>query len=363
MSTVAVVGAGDKETSMSQTITQSSTVDERAETVRLGLIGSGWIGKFHAETIAQRIPGAVLEAVADPQPGAAERVAAPLGVAKTYLDSADLLADSAVDGVVISSPAFTHTDLVVAAARAGKAVFVEKPMALTLADADRAINAAAEAGVPLQVGFNRRYSTDFAAAHAVVERGGVGTPQLLRSLTRDPGLANPGAVKPWTIFLETLIHDFDTLNWFNPGARAVEVFAKADALVAPEFKESGLLDTALVTIRYGNGALASAEANFSAVYGYDVRGEVFGSAGMVTAGDVRSTSMRHYSAAGQETTTTRLNIDLFHQAYTDELVSFVHAIRTGVVTGARGEDARAALAIALACITSVEENRPVAIEA
>lgn len=335
--------------------------------VALGLIGSGWIGAFHAETIAQRIPGARLAAVADPRPGAAERVAEPLGCATTYLDAGALLADPSVDGVVISSPAFTHTDLVVAAAEAGKAVFVEKPMALTLADADRAIAAASAAGVPLRTGFNRRFSRDFAEARAVVSSGGIGTPQLMRSLTRDPGLANPGGVKPWTIFLETLIHDFDALNWFNAEARPVEVFAIADALVAPEFKDAGLLDTAVVTIRYDNGAIATAEANFSAAYGYDVRGEVFGSAGMVTAGDVHASSARHFTAAGASGATTRINTALFHQAYTDELVSFAAAVRgegaptLDQVTPARGEDARAALAIALACIASVEEHRPVAL--
>lgn len=332
-----------------------------ATPVRLGLIGSGWIGEFHAETIARRIPGAVLEAVADPRPGAAAQVAEPLGTAKTYLDAEELITDPAIDGVVISSPAFTHADLVVAAATAGKAVFVEKPMALTLEDADRAIAAADTAQVPLQVGFNRRFSPDFADAQRIVTEGGIGSPQLLRSLTRDPGLANPGAVKPWTIFLETLIHDFDTLNWLNPGARPVEVFAAADALVAPEFKENGLLDTAVVTVRYDNGAIATAEANFSAAYGYDVRGEVFGSAGMVTVGDVRTSSTRHYSAAGAMAATTRLNMDLFHQAYTDELVAFAGAVRSGKVTGATGRDARAALTIALACVASVKQRTSVSI--
>jgi myo-inositol 2-dehydrogenase/D-chiro-inositol 1-dehydrogenase len=324
--------------------------------VRLGLIGSGWIGAFHAQSIVRRIAETELVAVADPVPGAAERVAAPLGVERTYLDAADLIADPAVEGVVISSPAFTHTDLVVAAAEAGKAVFVEKPMALTLEDADRAVAAAASGGVPLQVGFNRRFATDFAAAHRLVREGRVGTPQLLRSLTRDPGLANPGAVKPWTIFNETLIHDFDTLNWFNAGAQPVEVVALADALVAPEFKATGLLDTAVVTIRYDNGALAVAEANFQAVYGYDIRGEVFGSAGMVTAGDIHATSARYFGTEGATAETTRLNIDLFQQAYTDELASFAAAVRSGEVAGARGEDARAALALALACRASVERR-------
>ncbi len=92
-------------------------------------------------------------------------------------------------------------------------------MALTLSDADRAIAAARDAGVALQVGFNRRFAPDFAAAHAAIVAGSVGTPQLMRSLTRDPGLANPGGVPPWTVFTQTLIHDFDTLLWLNPGAQ------------------------------------------------------------------------------------------------------------------------------------------------
>jgi myo-inositol 2-dehydrogenase / D-chiro-inositol 1-dehydrogenase len=158
----------------------------------------------------------------------------------------------------------------------------------------------------------------FREAHDVVAAGGIGTPQLLRSLTRDPGLTNPGAVPPWTIFTQTLIHDFDSINWLNPGAEPVEVYATADALVAPDFKDAGLLDTAIVVVKFDNGAIATAEANFSAVYGYDVRAEVFGSAGMVTAGDA--------------------------------------ALKEPDVTGV---DARRALAIALASIESYKNRSPV----
>lgn len=331
--------------------------------VRLGLIGAGAIGAFHAESIARRIPDAMLSGVADPAPGAAERVAARFVGCAALTDPVELISRDDVDGVVIASPASTHTDLVVESARAGKAVFVEKPMALTLEDAQRAIDAAAAAGVPLQVGFNRRFDADFAEAHRVVADHRVGTPQLLRSLTRDPGLSNPGAVKPWTIFLETLIHDFDTVNWFNQEARAVRVFAVADALVAPAYRASGLLDTAVVTITYDNGAIAVAEASFSASYGYDVRGEVFGSEGMVTAGDVRTASTRLYDAEGSHAATARLNTQLFRQAYTDELASFVAAARSGIVSGARGEDARAALAIALAAIDSHRSGQPALVPA
>ena len=237
------------------------------------------MGSFHAATIARRLPGVRLAAVADPTPGAAERLVSDLGSGRATTDPADVLADPDVDGVVIASPALTHTDLVVAAAAAGKAVFCEKPMATDLGGANRAVAAARKAGVVLQVGFNRRFAPDFRAAQAAVADGWIGTVQLMRSLTRDPHLANPGAVRLWTIFLEMLIHDFDTLAWLNPGARPVSVYAVADALVAPQHKADGLLDTAVVVIRYDNGAIATAEASFQAVYGYDVRAEVLGSAG------------------------------------------------------------------------------------
>jgi myo-inositol 2-dehydrogenase/D-chiro-inositol 1-dehydrogenase len=130
-----------------------------------------------------------------------------------------MFADPDVEGVLIASSARLHTELVVAAAEAGKAIWVEKPMAFTLEDADRSIAVARAAGVPLQVGFNRRFAADFAAAHDVIASGGIGSVQLLRSLTRDPGLGNPGGVPPWTIYRETLIHDFDTLLWFADGAK------------------------------------------------------------------------------------------------------------------------------------------------
>ena len=327
--------------------------------VGVGLVGAGAIGAFHGESLAWRVPGARLAGVADPAPGAAEGLAARLGCARATTDPTELLADPSVQAVVIAAPARFHADLVEAAAGAGKAVFCEKPMALTLADADRAVAAAEAAGVPLQIGFNRRFDAGFRAAHDLVAAGRVGTPQLLRSLTRDPGIPDPGRVPPSGIFLETLIHDFDTLRHLNPGAEPVEVYAVTDALAYPDYKDQGLQDTAVVVIRFDNGAMATAEASFNAVYGYDVRGEVFGSAGMVTAGDPRRTTMAHYGAEGVAADTWRRNIDLFHDAYTAELAAFVDCARTGATPDPTGRDARAALAIALAAIRSAETGGPV----
>jgi myo-inositol 2-dehydrogenase / D-chiro-inositol 1-dehydrogenase len=328
-----------------------------APSVRVGLVGAGRIGTSHAEVIARRVPGATLVAVADPRPGVAEALAAPLD-ARGVVDPGEIFAADDIDAVVITASSEAHCELVVAAATAGKAVFCEKPMSLTLEDADRAIAAARSAGVPLQVGFNRRFARDFTAAHDAIVRGAIGTPQLMRSLTRDPGLANPGGVPPWTVFTQTLIHDFDALLWLNPGASPVEVYATADALVAPEFKESGLLDTAVVVITFDNGARAVAEASFSAAYGYDVRAEVFGSAGMVTAGTTERTRMWLHDATGRHAETARSDVDLFIDAYTAEFVEFTDAVRQGRQPAVTGEDARRALAVALACIESCTTNAP-----
>ena len=330
--------------------------------VGVALIGSGRMGSFHGETVSRRIPGARLVAVADPAPGAAERMAGVLGADRTYTDVARLWDDPAVDAVIVAAPARTHADLVVAAARAGRSVFCEKPMAVTLADADRAIDAARAADIVLQVGFNRRFAPDWVAARGLIDTGRLGTPRLLRSLTRDPGGFDPSRVPPDTIFLETLIHDFDTLRFLNPGAEAVEVVATADALVEPDWRDRGLLDTAVVVVRFDNGALGTAEACFEAAYGYDVRGEVLGSGGMAQMGDGRRTGMTYSDAAGRSVETVRGDQELFADAYTAELTAFVDAVRTGTPAPVTGEDARGALMIALAAAESVRAGGPVRID-
>lgn len=333
-----------------------------SETVRVALIGSGRMGSFHGETVSRRLPGARLVAVADPAPGAAERLAGELGAERAYSDPAEVFADDQVDAVVIAAPARFHTGLVVAAAAGGKAVFCEKPMALTLADADRAIDAARAAGVVLQVGFNRRFAPDWQAARALLDDGRLGTPRQLRSLTRDPGGFDPSRVPPDTIFFETLIHDFDTLRFLNPGAEPVEVYATADALVEPDWRSRGLLDTAVVLVRFDNGAVGTAEACFEAAYGYDVRGEVFGSGGMATLGDGRRTGMTFSGPDGRSAETVRSDQELFPGAYAAELAAFADAVRTGTAAPVTGEDARGALVIALAAAESVRAGRPVRVD-
>lgn len=343
------------------------------EPLRVAVIGTGWIGAFHARTVAEYLPDALLHVVADPAPGRAAELAARLGCPNYTEDIADVFADERVDAVVIGAPSAAHAGLIAQAAAAGKHIFCEKPTAHSLADLDAALEAVERAAVVLQVGFNRRFSADFVRAAEQVRAGAVGTPQLLRSLTRDPqvagGLPNASGIRPHVIFTETLIHDFDTLNWLNPGAEVTEVHVMADALVAPEQREAGLLDTAVATLRYSNGAIAVAEANFSASYGYDVRGEVFGSAGMVQAGHPVQLSSVSYDAQGGHVPTERLNVELFADAYRAQLAAFVRKLR-GLREGTAdaglsvpsGRDARAALRVALAALESAETGLPVKLE-
>ena len=333
-----------------------------AEPLRVALIGSGRMGAFHGATLATRLPNARLVAVADPAPGAAERLADQLGTERAYTDAAAAFADPDVEAVVIAAPARFHAELVVAAAGAGKAVFCEKPMAMTIADADRAIDAARGNGVPLQVGFNRRFAADWRAARSLLDEGTLGIPRILRSVTRDPGGFDPSRVAPDTIFLETLIHDFDTLCFLNPGAAPVQVYATADALVEPDWKDRGLLDTAVVVVTFDNGATGVAEACFQASYGYDVRGEVFGSGGMATMGDGRVTGMTFSGPAGQTASTVRSDQELLSAAYVAELSAFADAVRRGGAVPVTGADARRALSIALAAAASVRIGMPVRIE-
>jgi len=336
-------------------------VNQARTEINVGLIGAGRVGTSHAQILAERVPGARLVMVADPRLDAGDALAGRFG-ARSTTDPFELIDDAVVDAVVIAASAEAHSQLIIVAAGAGKPIFCEKPASLTLPDLDAALAAVAAAGVTLQVGFNRRFAADFRAAHDAIAAGAIGALQLMRSLTRDPGLVNPDGVPPWTIFLQTLIHDFDTLLWLNPGAEPVEVYATADALVAPDYKASGLLDTAVVVITFDNGARAVAEASFSATYGYDVRGEVFGSAGMVTAGDGARTSMVLRNITGAHQDTARGDVELLGAAYVAEFVEFVAAVREGRDPYVTGHDARRALAVALACIESVKTNAPVTVD-
>lgn len=341
--------------------------------VRVGVIGVGWMGRFHARTVAERVPGLVLAAIADPDRAATDALARRLGVSKVTADPETVLADPDIDAVVIASPPRFHPIQLSHASAAGKAIFCEKPAALSLPDLDAALGEVGKAGTPLQIGFNRRYAAAFSRAYGLIGDGAVGVPHLLRSLTRDPAPLDPDTIKPNAIFIETLIHDFDILNWFNGTAVALDVRAVAAALIRPDCADAGLLDTAVVTVRYDNGAIATAEASLQTSYGYDVRLEVFGPEGMVTAGGGPQPDTRRHGPDGVIAGTVQRNVELFRDAYVGELTDFRDLVRAWWSGRdpvefvcqrpqmAGGRDIRVAFAVAQAAIDSYASGTAIAV--
>jgi myo-inositol 2-dehydrogenase/D-chiro-inositol 1-dehydrogenase len=249
--------------------------------INLGLIGAGRIGKVHADTIAFRIPDAALVAVADPNLNAARELAARCGAPRVFADPGELLADPAVDGVLICSSTNTHAGLIVQAAKARKHIFCEKPIDHTLAAIDRALQAVREAGVKLQIGFNRRFDPNFERVRRAITSGEVGDPHLLHIFSRDPGPPPIAYVKvSGGMFLDMTIHDFDMAR-FLIGSEVREVFTTAGVRVDPEIGAAGDVDTAVIVLRFENGVIGTIDNCRKAPYGYDQRVEVLGSKGSI----------------------------------------------------------------------------------
>lgn len=334
--------------------------------VNIAVIGTGRIGAHHVQALSQDVHGARVVAVVDPARDRAEALAHEFHVPHALEGVDEALQLDEVDAVVIATPVPTHLPLIEAAAARGKHTFTEKPIAGDIGGARRAVAAAEAAGIVFQVGFNRRFAESWARAHDLVEAGAIGTIHRVHSVTRDPGpfTGDPFRISPGTVFMETLIHDFDTIGWFMGDASPVTVYAAADALVAPEAKASGFLDSAVVTIRYDNGAIATAEASFSASYGYDLRGEAFGSAGMVQMGEPTNSATRLFTTDGMRATTDGIDTVRFHDAYVAEFEAFTRAIEGDDSDGARpvGADGLAAQVLAEAAIRSHAQQRVVEIE-
>jgi myo-inositol 2-dehydrogenase/D-chiro-inositol 1-dehydrogenase len=333
-------------------------VKTTTSTVGVGVIGVGRIGRMHADLLARQIPGAALAAVHDADPAAARAVAAPA------FDGVDeLLADPSVDAVAICSSTETHADLIVAAARAGKAIFCEKPISLDLAEVDRALGVVAQCGVPFQIGFNRRFDPAHQAVQEAVARGDVGEPQLVRISSRDPAPPPMDYVRgSGGIFLDMTIHDFDMAR-FVTGSEVVEVYARGAVHVDPAFDEAGDVDTALVTLVHGSGCLTAIDNSRQAVYGYDQRVEVFGSRGMAASENpLAHTAVVRTANGTSMSALPYFFLERYIPSYVREWAAFVDAVASGTAPPVTGADARAPLVIGLAAWRSLTEGRPVRVE-
>jgi myo-inositol 2-dehydrogenase/D-chiro-inositol 1-dehydrogenase len=331
--------------------------DVRVDTLRVGVIGVGRIGRLHATLLARQVPGAALAAICDSDDRRANEVADQFGV--PVAGSVDALLAS-VDAVAICSSTATHADLIVAAARAGRAIFCEKPLSLDLAELDHALAATAEAGVALQIGFNRRYDAAHRSVRDAVASGTVGDPHLVRISSRDPAPPPVDYVRDsGGIFLDMMVHDFDMARYVT-GSEVVEVFARGERRI---YDEAGDVDTAVVLVTHENGCLTTIDNSRRAAYGYDQRVEVFGSRGMAASENPPAhTGVIRTAEGTQMPPLPTFFLDRYVPSYVSGWEAFVAAVRAGVQPAVTGADARAPLVIGLAARQSFAEARPVRVE-
>jgi myo-inositol 2-dehydrogenase/D-chiro-inositol 1-dehydrogenase len=331
--------------------------------VKVGVIGAGRIGRMHAEHLAYRVPGVNLVSVSDIRLEAAEACAARLGVANAVQDYRRLLADDAIEAVVICSSTDTHAQIIEDAALAGKHIFCEKPIDLDLARIDRALDAVDRAGVKLQVGFNRRFDPSFRRVRELVAQGKIGDPHILRITSRDPAPPPIDYVRvSGGIFLDMTIHDFDMARYLM-GREVVEVFAAGGVMVDPAIGEAGDVDTAIVTLRFDNGAVGTIDNSRRAVYGYDQRVEVFGSAGVVVADNCVANRTVYSDESGVHgALPLYFFVERYTEAYIAEMQAFVECVQGDTPPPVSGLDGRIPVVIGHAARRSLMENRPVRLD-
>ncbi|MBO8140711.1 MAG: Gfo/Idh/MocA family oxidoreductase [Firmicutes bacterium] len=332
--------------------------------VGVAVIGGGRAGRVHARNFRYNIPGAELVAIVDSDPAVAADAAKELELQRVCTDVDAVLEDPSVHGVVVTTPTFTHEELVVKAARAGKHILCEKPMALTLDAADRMIQAARETGVHLQMAFMRRFSPEFRTARQQLQMGIIGELMQIRSLTRGPGLPPAWA---WDeelsngMVAEVNSHDFDAVRWLT-GCEFSRIYAEAVCLKAREVlsKHSSFYDNIVVTARLEGGVLVTIDGSCPVDYGYDARMEILGTRGVLFIGDVRSQTM---GVCTRENGFTQRAFDSwrnrFQEGYLGEDRHFVDCIRGLSKPEVTGEDGRRALQAVLAVRESLRTGKPV----
>lgn len=321
----------------------------------IGVLGAGRMGALHARIVATQLEGASLTAVADVDEGLARACAEVYG-GRAYAGHEQLLADPNVHAVIIATPPQTHCGLIEDAAHRGKHVFCEKPIGWDLSEIDRALAAVKEAGVKLQIGFNRRFDPNFARARDVVASGEVGRLLSLLIISRDPVDQRPQGRRDCDLFLDTTIHDLDMARFLvNDDVASVYV-------TGGSFAEQPLddPDTATVVLRFAGGATAVIDNTRLSGHGYDQRVEVSGTSGMVAVGNERTDTV--VLAAGVSETASGPEpffTERYFESYVREMRSFVECVTLGGEPAVTGADGRIAVDLAWACVKSYREGKPV----
>ena len=327
--------------------------------LKVGLLGAGRIAGVHATAITAH-PASSLVAVSDYIPANAERLAGQYGAAARSTD--EIIADPAIDAVLIATSTDTHSDLIEAATAAGKAVLCEKPVDLSLARARACKAATAQTGQPIMIGFNRRFDPNFGAMKTALQAGEIGKPELLSITSFDPAPPPIDYIKvSGGLFRDMMIHDFDMANFFM-GAAPVSIMAAGSSIVDPAIGQAGDVDTAVVTMTYADGRIAVIRNSRRAAYGYDQRVELLGSEGLLQAENMLENSVVKSTAAGVTgAKPTYFFLERYMPSYAAEWAAFVTAVNEGGALPVTLDDGITALAMAEAATQSVTTGAPVAL--
>jgi myo-inositol 2-dehydrogenase/D-chiro-inositol 1-dehydrogenase len=330
--------------------------------IKVAVAGLGRIGKIHLKNLCRNFSEIEVMAVMDVF-DESKAIADEFNIPVFVKDFDELLAIPELDAVIICSPTDTHADYVVKAAKAGKQIFCEKPLDLSLDRVKEVLEIVNQSGVKLMLGFNRRFDPEFKKIKQLVVNDAIGDPQIIKITSRDPGPPPISYIKvSGGMFLDMTIHDFDMARYIS-GKQVKEVYAKGAVMVDPEIGKAGDIDTAIITLTFDDGTMAVIDNCRKAVYGYDQRLEVFGSKGMAQAENNFPNNHKLYTAMGVSgDLPLHFFLERYDASYNQEIREFIDALVSGGNMPVDGNDGLQSIAIGLAAKKSVAEGRPVKID-
>ena len=326
--------------------------------LNIGVIGLGRLGRVYAVNLANRVPNARLVAVADRHGDVAETFARDFGIPRWYKAHTALLEDKNVDAVVVLTSTSSHKQVVIDAAHAAKAVFCEKPIAMSVEDAEQMLGVVAKAGILFQPAFQRRFDPGYMAARTQIEQGTIGIPVVLTSTSRDPFRPPLEFCDPAIsggLISDMGIHDFDVARMFMGDVKSV--YATGATLAYPEMKAIGDIDNAIINLTFQSGALGAVQLSRNAVFGYDIRTEIWGTKGSLQIGYLQQTPVLVMTKEGITHDVVPYFMERFEGAYLAQIQNFVDTVQGGGEPAVSGSDAVEAIRVSFAATASWREQR------
>ncbi|MCT4618236.1 MAG: inositol 2-dehydrogenase [Marinisporobacter sp.] len=328
--------------------------------MKVGIIGAGRIGKVHSQSIMNHIPEVEIKAISDVYVQAAKEWAEKMGIPTATDDYKEILNDPEIDAVLICSSTDTHAQISIEAAQAGKHIFCEKPVDLSVEKVEAVLEEVKKAGVKFQVGFNRRFDHNFSKVKELINAGKVGDLHIVKITSRDPEPPAPEYVKvSGGMFLDMTIHDFDMAR-FLVGSEVEEVYVSAAVRVDPAIGEAGDVDTAVINLKFADGTIVVIDNSRKAAYGYDQRVEVFGSKGKIeVANDTPSTAILSTEEGVFSDKPKYFFLERYMDSFVDEMKQFMDAVLNEKEVPVTGIDGLKPVLIGLAVKESVRTGAPV----